>query len=52
MAEIVEVLERHDELEVSPQVREKLLSISAATIDQAPDLDPHFADWDDLRLGL
>ncbi|MGH8566392.1 MAG: integrase [Gammaproteobacteria bacterium] len=35
MAEIVEALERHGELSVSPEVRAKLLSISAATIDRA-----------------
>ena len=34
MEEIVEVLERCGELELSPQVRAKLLSISAATIDR------------------
>ncbi len=35
MAEAVEALERHGELECSPEVREKLLCISAATIDRA-----------------
>jgi hypothetical protein len=35
MAEVVEALERHGELELHPQVRAKLLSISAATIDRA-----------------
>lgn len=34
MNEIIEVLERHGELEVTPPVREKLLHISAATIDR------------------
>ncbi len=34
MAEIVQVLERCDELEVSPEVREKLLAVSSATIDR------------------
>jgi hypothetical protein len=39
MAEIVQVLERHGELEVSEAVRDKLLAVSAATIDRmlAPD---------------
>jgi hypothetical protein len=39
LAEIVEVLERWGELEVSPEVRSKLLRISAASIDRglAPD---------------
>ena len=35
MAEIVEVLERMGELDVDPQVRAKLLRMSAATIDRA-----------------
>lgn len=35
MGEIVEALERHDELELEPEVRTKLLRISAATIDRA-----------------
>ena len=35
MAEVVEALERHRELDVSPEVRAKLLQISAATIDRA-----------------
>src|SRR6058998_3156267 len=35
MAEAIEALERHGELEVSPAVRDKLLRISAATIDRA-----------------
>jgi hypothetical protein len=35
MAEAVEALERHGELEVGPQVRTKLLSMSASTIDRA-----------------
>lgn len=35
MGEIVEVLERWGELEVSPEVRSKLVRISAATIDRA-----------------
>ncbi len=35
MAEIVEALERAGELALAPQVRTKLLSISAATIDRA-----------------
>jgi hypothetical protein len=34
MAEAIEALERHGELEVSPAVREKLLRVSAATIDR------------------
>jgi len=34
MAEVVEALERHGELELAPQVRAKLLRISAATIDR------------------
>ena len=34
MAEIVEVLERHGELDLTPAVREKLLQISPATIDR------------------
>jgi hypothetical protein len=34
MAEIVEVLERHGEIEVDPAVRDKLLRVSAATIDR------------------
>jgi hypothetical protein len=34
LAEMIEVLERHGELEVSPQVRSKLLAISPATIDR------------------
>ena len=34
MAEIVEVLERHGEIELAPEVRDKLLRISAATIDR------------------
>jgi len=34
MAEIVEVLERYGELEVSPDVRDKLRRISAVTIDR------------------
>lgn len=39
MPALVDALERHDELEVGPQVRSALLSISAATIDRrlAPD---------------
>jgi hypothetical protein len=39
MAEAIEALERHGELEVAPQVREKLLRISAATIDRALEPD-------------
>jgi hypothetical protein len=35
MAEAVEALERHGELELPPEVRSKLLRISAATIDRA-----------------
>lgn len=35
MAEIVEVLERTGELSIAPEVRAKLLEISAATIDRA-----------------
>lgn len=35
MAEIVETLERHGELEVTLEVRAKLLRISASTIDRA-----------------
>jgi hypothetical protein len=35
MTEVVEALERHGELEVSPEVRAKLLRISASTIDRA-----------------
>ena len=35
MAEIVAALERCGELEITPEVRTKLLSISAATIDRA-----------------
>lgn len=34
LPELVEVLERHGELRLSPDVREKLLQISAATIDR------------------
>lgn len=34
VAEIVEVLERHGEIEVDPAVRDKLLRVSAATIDR------------------
>src|SRR5207245_8666525 len=34
MAEIVEVLERCGELEVTPEVRAKLLAVSSATIDR------------------
>lgn len=34
MGEIVEVLERHGELQLTPEVRDKLLRISAATIDR------------------
>jgi hypothetical protein len=34
MAEAVEALERHDELELSPEVRTKLLQVSASTIDR------------------
>jgi len=34
MAEIVPVLERHGELRLTPEVCEKLLSMSAATIDR------------------
>lgn len=39
MKHVVEALERHGELEVNPEIRPKLLSISAATIDRslAPD---------------
>ena len=39
MAEAVEALERHGEIELSPEIRDKLLQISAATIDRvlAPD---------------
>jgi hypothetical protein len=35
MAEVVQALERHGELELSAEVRAKLLAISAATIDRA-----------------
>lgn len=35
MAEAVEALERHGELECSPEVRAKLLRVSASTIDRA-----------------
>lgn len=35
MAEAIEALERHGELALSPDVRQKLLRISAATIDRA-----------------
>ncbi len=35
MAEVVEALERHGELRLDPEVRTKLLVISAATIDRA-----------------
>lgn len=35
MAEAIEALERHGELELAPEVRRKLLQISAATIDRA-----------------
>ena len=34
MQEAIEALERHSEIELSPDVREKLLQISAATIDR------------------
>jgi hypothetical protein len=35
MAEAIEALERHGELELEPEVRRKLLQISASTIDRA-----------------
>lgn len=35
LAEIVSVLERHDELSIDPEVRAKLITISPATIDRA-----------------
>ena len=35
MADVVEALERHGELEVDPEVRAKLLAMSSATIDRA-----------------
>lgn len=34
MAEAVEALERHEEIELTPEVRDKLLRVSAATIDR------------------
>lgn len=45
LAEIVEVLERHGELEVDQGVRDKLLRVSAATIDRLLAPEPTPGSW-------
>jgi hypothetical protein len=55
MAEGIEALERHGELELPDQIRDKLLRISAATIDRAlaPEraVIPHVASSLHLAVG-